>query len=155
MGRYLNSNLEREKHGNKATNHSVRPFCGLNNIQGLPWSSRQTSTCQCRGPGSIPGPGGFHMLPVTRPLCQCRGPGSIPGPGGFHMLPVTRPLCHNYRNCVLQLLKPIGLDPCSATKGATAARSPCIRTREQPLLAAARESLYAATRPGTDKNINK
>ena len=51
-----------------------------------------------------------------------------------------------------QLLSPDNLTPSSATREATTMRSPCTRTREQPLLAATRGKPMQQRRPSTAKN---
>ena len=44
----------------------------------------------------------------------------------------TKPVRHNYWAHMPQLLKPMYLEPCSATREATAMRSPCTTTKSSP-----------------------
>ena len=57
-----------------------------------------------------------------------------------HSASELKPMHHNDRAHVLQPLKLRTWNPNSATREATAMRSPCTATREQPLLAGTRQS---------------
>ena len=79
----------------------------------------------------------------------------------------TKPVRHNYGACALeptrhnhraqvpQLLKPTHLEPMLHNKRSHHNEKPVHRNKEQPLLAATRESPRAATRPNAAKNKNK
>ena len=80
----------------------------------------------------------FPSAPVVKNLLVNAGDmGLIPGQGRFHMLLSNQ--AH-----VPQLLSPHAYSPCSTTGEATTMRNPRTTTREEPLLAATRESLHTA-----------
>ena len=56
----------------------------------------------------------------------------------------TEPTCHNYWARIPQLLKPCDYSPCSATREATAMRSPCTTMKSSPRSPPSRESQCAA-----------
>ena len=84
---------------------------------------------------------------IKNPPANARDIGSVPSPGRFQM-------SWNNKTHTPQLLSPCTstteahapYSPCLATGEATAMRSLHTATTEQPLLAAARESLHAATK---------
>ena len=87
---------------------------------------------------------------VTNLSCSPRDASSIPGPERSHMqwsnkVCVPQLLTPHLRALEPQLLKPVHPEPmCSIAREATAMRNPCTATREQPPLAASRESLCSA-----------
>ena len=64
------------------------------------------------------------------------------------------PASHNYWACVLQLLKPARLDPCSATREATAMRSPRTTTKSSPNSPQLEEARAQQWRPNAAKKKN-
>ena len=97
-------------------------------------------------------PGG----PADRsPPANAGDTGSSPGPGGFHMPPSDQAFVPQLLSLRAAIAEAHGPRPVLATRGATAVRGPCSRTTESPPLAATRESLHAAARASTNKNINK
>ena len=101
---------------------------------GLPWGlSGKESACQCKGHG---------VWSLIREDPACRG--------------TTKPVRHNYWACALEPGSPNYWNPCasslsSATREATAVRSPHTATREWPPLSATRESPRSSKDPAQSK----
>ena len=72
---------------------------------------------------------------------------SIPGPEAFHMLQ-TGPMHHNYRACMVKLLKLTCLEPALLNK-----RSHC--NEEEPLFAATKESPHTAMKTQSNQKFKK
>ena len=73
----------------------------------------------------------------------------------------TKPVCHNYWACALELANhnywsPRAYSPCSATREATATRSPHTATKSSPRSLQLEKACPQQRRPKADKNkINK
>ena len=77
-------------------------------------------------------------------------------PCHYWSLHALEPASHGYWACVLQLLKPICLEPVIRNKRSHHNEKPSHRTKEQPLLTATRESPHTATKTKCNRNkINK
>ena len=62
------------------------------------------------------------------------------------------PVGHNYWACVPQLLKPTCLEPCSATREATAMRNPCTTMKSSPRSPQLEKACAQQWRPNAAKN---
>ena len=105
---------------------------------------------KCFGPRSLGvGCWDFPAGPVVKNLpCNAWGTGSIPSPGGSHMLRATKPVCHHYWAHALQLLKPKCPELVSTTREATAMRNPHT-ARKSPCSLQLEEALTQQRRPTT------
>lgn len=90
--------------------------------------------------------------PVVRnPPCNARDTGSIPDPGRSptptEQLSLCATLSRHSRALELQPLRPLCLEPVSAARGSTAARSPHAAARSSPCSGAAARSLSSSEDP--------
>ena len=85
--------------------------------------------------------------------CQCRGHGFDSWSGKIPHAPQLLSLCSRAR--VPQLLKPVHLLLFSATREATAMRSPCTATESNPCSPQPEKAHTQQQRPNATKNKNK
>ena len=110
-------------------------------VLGFPGGSAVESACQCKGQE-------FWSLVWDSPRCHGAAGPIHPGHGAWAVEPgaaATEPVHHKHQRPSL----------CSSTREATAMRSLCTASREQPLLAATRKKPGQQQRSSTAKNLNK
>ena len=77
---------------------------------------------------------------------------SIPGPGGFHMHRATMPMCHNYWAHVLQLSKPVHLEPVLYRRSQGNETPHALQPESSPRLPQQEKALGQQQRPQAAKN---
>ena len=71
-----------------------------------------------------------HGAVDRNPPANAGDTGSIPGLGRFHMQIATKPVHHNSQACMLQLLKPVCLEPVLHNKRSRHSEKP-VHLREE------------------------